>query len=189
MSVCYGKARIAPLADVKARLRAYVDECEVDGPILITSHGKAVAVLLVPNDDDDLERILLGRSPRLQAMLPRSRRSVKEGEGLSEKDFWKPVRKPAQRERLRPPIVEGDWIHLVRLTLAEVLGVRPEEQWTRLWRSVGGQLDGRRPDAAEVDYDRNWRRRPGKNESPGLRLANPTDARLQRLEQRMFRVL
>jgi prevent-host-death family protein len=91
--------RIAPLADVKARLSAYVDECATDGPIVITRNGKAVAVLLVPNDDDDLERLLLERSPRFQAMLDRSRQSVKEGKGLSEKDFWKAVRKRAQERK------------------------------------------------------------------------------------------
>jgi prevent-host-death family protein len=88
--------RIAPLADVKARLNAYVDECGVNGPIVITRNGKAVAVLLVPNDDEDLERLLLERSPRFQAMLNRSRQSIKEAEGLSEQDFWKAVRKRAQ---------------------------------------------------------------------------------------------
>jgi prevent-host-death family protein len=40
--------RIAPLADVKARLSAYVDECVADGPIVITRNGKAVAILLGP---------------------------------------------------------------------------------------------------------------------------------------------
>src|SRR5205823_13688553 len=90
--------RIAPLADVKARLMAYVDECGTEGPIVITRNGKAVAVLLVPNDDDDLERLLLGRSPRFQALLNRSRQSIQEGKGLSEGDFWKAVRKRA-RER------------------------------------------------------------------------------------------
>ncbi len=94
--------RIAPLADVKARLSAYVDECGADGPIVITRNGKAVAVLLVPNDDDDLERLLLERSPRFQAMLDRSRRSIKEGGGLSEEDFWKAVRKRGRNERQRP---------------------------------------------------------------------------------------
>ena len=93
--------RIAPLADVKARLSAYVDECGVDGPIVITRNGKAVAVLLVPNDDDDLERILLGRSPRFQAMLDRSRRSIKDGKGQSGEDFWKAVRKRAARTKGR----------------------------------------------------------------------------------------
>ena len=51
--------RIAPLADVKARLSAYVDECGAEGPVVITRNGKAVAVLLAPSDDDDLERLML----------------------------------------------------------------------------------------------------------------------------------
>ena len=90
--------RSAPLADVKARLSAYLDECGVEGPLVITRNGKAAAVLLVPYDDDDLERLLLGRSPRFQALLDRSRQSIKEGKGLSEKAFWEVVRKRA-RER------------------------------------------------------------------------------------------
>jgi prevent-host-death family protein len=94
--------RIAPLADVKARLSAYLDECAVQGPIVITRNGKAVAVLLVPYDDDDLERLLLGRSPRFQALLNRSRESIKEGKGLSENDFWKAVRKRAQERKAAP---------------------------------------------------------------------------------------
>jgi PHD/YefM family antitoxin component YafN of YafNO toxin-antitoxin module len=76
-----------------------VDECATDRPIVITRNGNAVAVLLVPNDDDDLERLLLERSPRFQAMLNRSRRSIKEEEGLSEEDFWKTVRKRAQERK------------------------------------------------------------------------------------------
>src|SRR5437763_1200068 len=83
--------RIAPLADVKARLSAYLDECGVEGPIVITRNGKAAAVLLVPHDDDDLERLMLGRSPRFQALLDRSRQSIKEGKGLSERAFWEAV--------------------------------------------------------------------------------------------------
>jgi prevent-host-death family protein len=92
-------ARIAPLADVKARLSAYLDECAVEGPVVITRNGKAAAVLLVPHDDDDLERLLLGRSPRFQAMLDRSRQSIMEGKGLSEKAFWEAVRKRAQARK------------------------------------------------------------------------------------------
>jgi prevent-host-death family protein len=91
--------RIAPLADVKARLSAYVDECGAEGPVVITRNGKAVAVLLVPHDDDDLERLLLGRSPRFQALLDRSRQSIQEGKGLSEEAFWEAVRKRAQERK------------------------------------------------------------------------------------------
>src|ERR1700730_12218450 len=92
--------RIAPLADVKARLSAYLDACAVDGPLVITRNGKAAAVLLVPHDDDDLERLMLGRSPRFQALLQRSRKSIKEGKGLSETSFWDAVRKRARERRI-----------------------------------------------------------------------------------------
>ena len=88
--------RIAPLADVKARLSAYLDECGDEGPLVITRNGKPAAVLLVPEDDDDLERLLVSRSRRFQALLNRSRKSIKEGKGLSETDFWAAVHKRAQ---------------------------------------------------------------------------------------------
>lgn len=91
--------RIAPLADVKARLSAYVDDCGAAGPIVITRNGKAVAVLLAPNDDDDLERLILARSPRFQALLGRSRRSIRRGKGLSENEFWQAVRERAKERR------------------------------------------------------------------------------------------
>jgi prevent-host-death family protein len=83
--------RIAPLADVKARLSAYLEECETTGPVVITRNGKPVAVLLAPANDDDLERLLLAHSPRFQSLLNKSRQSIKAGKGLSRNDFWKAV--------------------------------------------------------------------------------------------------
>jgi prevent-host-death family protein len=85
--------RIAPLADVKARLSAYLEKCETEGPIVITRNGKAVALLLAPYDDDDLERLLLARSVRFQALLNKSRQSIKQGKGLTATAFWKAARK------------------------------------------------------------------------------------------------
>lgn len=93
--------KIVPLAEMKAKLSAYLDECTTEGPIVITRNGKTAAVLLVPRDDDDLERLLLGRSPRFQAMLDRSRQSIEEGQGLPEEAFWKVARKRA-KERKAP---------------------------------------------------------------------------------------
>jgi prevent-host-death family protein len=88
--------RIAPLAEVKAQLSAYVERCATEGPIVITRNGKAVAVLLAPVDDDDLEGLLLARSPRFQGLLTRSRQSIKGGKGLSREDFWKAVAERTQ---------------------------------------------------------------------------------------------
>ena len=90
--------RIAPLADVKARLSAYVDQCETDGPVIITRNGKAVAVLLAPVDDDDLEGLILARSPRFQGLLDKSRASIQAGKGLSRKDYKKAVAERNQKK-------------------------------------------------------------------------------------------
>jgi prevent-host-death family protein len=83
--------KIAPLADVKAQLSAYVEQAQNEGPIVITRNGKAVAVLIAPMDDDDLESLLLSRSPRLQAILHQSRQSIKAGQGLTANAFWETV--------------------------------------------------------------------------------------------------
>jgi len=90
--------KIAPVADVKARLSAYLEECETEGPVIITRNGKAVAVLLAPVDEEDLERLVLSRSPRFQALLGKSRRSIAAGKGLTRNQFWKAVE---QRHRKR----------------------------------------------------------------------------------------
>ena len=91
--------KIAALADVKAHLSAYVDECETEGPIIITRNGKAAAVLLDPKDDDDLERLMLAHSRRFQSLVNKSRRSIKAGKGASHEDFWQSVAQRHQAKR------------------------------------------------------------------------------------------
>ena len=90
--------RIASLADVKARLSAYIEQAKTEGPVVITRNGKAVAVILAPIDDDDLENILLTRSPRFQAMLEQSRESIRAGKVLTEEEFWSAVDQDQDRE-------------------------------------------------------------------------------------------
>jgi prevent-host-death family protein len=92
--------KIAPLADVKAKLSAYVDSSERDGPVVITRNGKAVAVLIAPKDEDDLETLVLARSPRFLARIERARRSIRQGKGLPLEDFWKRVE---SRQRTQKP--------------------------------------------------------------------------------------
>ncbi len=84
--------KVASLADVKARLSAYIEELPTKGPVVITRNGKTAAVLLAPEDDEDLERLLLARSPQFQAILNRSRRSIEKGKALSRDEFWKTVK-------------------------------------------------------------------------------------------------
>ena len=91
--------KIAALADVKAHLSAYVDECENEGPVIITRNGKAAAVLLAPKDDDDLERLMLAHSRRFQSLLKKSRTSIEAGKGVSHEEFWKSVARRHQAKR------------------------------------------------------------------------------------------
>ena len=93
--------KITSLADAKAKLSAYLQECKEEGPIVITRNGKPIAVLIAPVDDDDLERLLLARSPRFQRLLSESRQSVRTGKGLSANDFWKAVAK-RKRQKSEP---------------------------------------------------------------------------------------
>ena len=84
--------KIAPVADVKAKLSAYIEQCVGDGPVIITRNGKPVAIMIAPQDEDDLERLIVAHSPRIQAVLEKSRKSLAAGKGLSRTAFWKAVR-------------------------------------------------------------------------------------------------
>jgi antitoxin (DNA-binding transcriptional repressor) of toxin-antitoxin stability system len=84
---------------VKARLSAFLDQCQTNGLVVITRNGKAVAVLLAPRDDDDLESLILSRSPRFQALLNKSQQSIKAGKGLSQSKFWKAVADRGKKQR------------------------------------------------------------------------------------------
>src|SRR5436305_8364824 len=102
--------KIASVADVKARLSAYLKETQ-QGPVVVTRNGKPVAVLLAVTDDDELERLVLAHSPKFQALLDKSRRQIEETGGIPHEQFWREVEaetrqdastgKPAQRRTKR----------------------------------------------------------------------------------------
>ena len=89
--------KVASLAEIKARLSAFIEECAINGPVVITRNGRAAAVLVVPKDDEDLEDLMLSRSPRFQAILNSSRVSIQEGKALSHNDFWKTVKSQSSK--------------------------------------------------------------------------------------------
>jgi prevent-host-death family protein len=83
--------KIASVAEVKDRLSAYLKASET-GPVVITRNGKAVAVIVGAQDDDEIERLLLAYSPRLQAILAGSRQQIREGDALGHEEFWAEVK-------------------------------------------------------------------------------------------------
>src|SRR5712692_1462496 len=82
--------KIASVADVKARLSAYLKESQ-EGPVIVTRNGKPVAVLLAVTDEDELERLVLAHSPKFQAILEKSRRQIEEKGGITHETFRKEV--------------------------------------------------------------------------------------------------
>jgi prevent-host-death family protein len=80
--------KIASVAEVKARLSAYLIESQ-EGPVIVTRNGKAVAVLLAVTDEDELERLVLAHSPKFQALLEKSRRQIEETGGIPHDVFWR----------------------------------------------------------------------------------------------------
>ena len=90
--------KIASVADVKARLSAFLRESE-EGPVVVTRNGKAVAVLLAVSDDDELERLVLAHSPKFQALLDKSRRRIEETGGIPHNQFWREVKAEARKPK------------------------------------------------------------------------------------------
>jgi prevent-host-death family protein len=83
--------KIASVAEVKNQLSAFLKASET-GPVVVTRNGKAVAMILAVQDEDEIERLLMAYSPRLQAILEASRKQIREGDVLSHEEFWKEVK-------------------------------------------------------------------------------------------------
>jgi len=82
--------KIAPIAQIKADLSAYLKESE-KGPIVVTKNGKPVAVLLGITDEEEIERLALAYSPKFQSILARGHQQIEETGGISYEDFWTEV--------------------------------------------------------------------------------------------------
>lgn len=79
--------RIAPVVEVKARFSAYL-KASREGPIVVTRHGKPVAVLLSVEDEEELERLILAYTPRFRAILDAARQQIRETGGIEHEEFW-----------------------------------------------------------------------------------------------------
>jgi|SRR5579884_457814 len=79
--------KIASVAEVKSQFSAFLKASE-GGPVVVTRNGRPVAVIVGVQDEDEIERLLMEYSPHLRAILERSRQQFREGQWLSEEEFW-----------------------------------------------------------------------------------------------------
>ena len=82
--------KIASVADVKAKLSSYI-RASKSGPVVVTKNGKPVAVLLSMQDEDEIERMILAYSPKFQRILQTAEQQIREGKGISHKEFWQEI--------------------------------------------------------------------------------------------------
>jgi prevent-host-death family protein len=82
--------KMAPVAEVKARLSHYLDEAQ-EGPVVVTRNGRPVAVLAAVTEPYDLERLVLAYTPRFRRLLDEAARRIQAGGGVPHDDFWAAV--------------------------------------------------------------------------------------------------
>lgn len=82
--------KVVSQSEVAADFAGYVKATK-QGPVVVTDKGKPVAVLLRSDGEDDLERLLMGHSPKLQSILEAARKRFREGRGIPHETFWKEV--------------------------------------------------------------------------------------------------
>lgn len=83
--------RIASLADVKARFSEFVNFCVSQKElVVVTKHGKPAVVMMSVNEDE-LERLMLYRSPRFRHLAESAEEEYRAGNSIPAEEFWKQV--------------------------------------------------------------------------------------------------
>jgi prevent-host-death family protein len=82
--------KIAPIADVVARLSSYLEQVE-NGPVIITKNGRPVAALVAITDDEELERLVMAHTPRLRKLLDAAAERIRQSGGIPHDELWRQV--------------------------------------------------------------------------------------------------
>jgi len=97
--------KVASATEIASDFTEYLKVSQHE-PVVVTRKGKPVAVLLRTEGEEDLERLLMGHSPKLQTILEAARKRFREGAGIPHETSWKEVeagsaRKTRKRDRTR----------------------------------------------------------------------------------------
>ena len=82
--------KIVSVAEVKARLSAYL-EASADGPVIVTKNGRPVAALVAVSDEDEIERLVLAYTPRFRRLLEEAEARIRRTGGVEHAEFWDTV--------------------------------------------------------------------------------------------------
>lgn len=71
-------------------------------PVLITRHGKPVAVLLAVQDKAEAEHLAGARSRSLRSIFEEAHEQIRKGRGIPHDQFWREVEQSRRRKRPVP---------------------------------------------------------------------------------------
>lgn len=94
--------KTAAIGEFKAHLGTYL-KADQKEPVVVTRNGKPVAVVVPVMDEEeleDLERLMMAQSPRLQAILAAAQKRIEAGKGIPHERFWAEVMDT--REEVKP---------------------------------------------------------------------------------------
>ena len=91
--------RTASAAQVAAEFYAYL-KASREQPLVVTHHGKPVAVLVAVRDDAEAERLASGRLRSLRSVFEEAHEQLQKGGGIPHDQFWREV---AQARRTQQP--------------------------------------------------------------------------------------
>lgn len=80
----------ASVADVEAHFKELL-KAAAAGPVVVRRKGRAVAAIVAIADEEEAEQLLMAHSPRLQAIVAKSRKEIRAGDVLSHEEFWAKV--------------------------------------------------------------------------------------------------
>jgi prevent-host-death family protein len=90
--------KIASLADVKAKFSDFVNFCVSQKElVVVTKHGRP-AVVIMAVDEDELEQLMLYRSPKFRHLAETAEKEYRAGMSIPAEDFWKQIDKDNQSE-------------------------------------------------------------------------------------------
>ena len=84
--------KLIPLSQAKNTLSQVVLDA-AESPVIITKNGVAAAVVIVPENEDDLERLVLSRSKKFRNLLEARVLAAKNGAKLGFDEFWAEIEK------------------------------------------------------------------------------------------------
>src|SRR5438132_13619849 len=92
--------KVASVAEMEADFGGYLKASQ-KAPVVVTRKGKPVAILLKAEDPGELERTLMGHSPKLQAILAAARKRFRAGRGISHDEVWQDIEADKKRAKAK----------------------------------------------------------------------------------------